>query len=135
MMKRLIAIAAIALSACGFVATDSKATSMSPLVEDIIFIGCTVPAQGTNGMTVYSLEAVAGNGKWIATELGNTKDDAEDSLGKRCSVTLNKIIGTAKGCPVDKNWQPVLQPGFNTLANSGYALNLFMLMCVYNYSG
>lgn len=133
--SRMLALGAIAISTLSLIPGESKATPSYPLIQDMIFIGCSVPSQGTNGMSVYSIEAVAGNGKWIATELGDTKKEVDDLFDKKCSQVLNKIIGTGKGCPEYNVWQPVIEPSFNALHNTGYGLNLFMLMCAPQYSG
>ena len=135
MTRIMIALGAIAISVLGFMPADSKAASMSPLTSDMIFIGCSVPPAGTAGMTVYSFEAFGGNGKWIPTELGDTKEAAEKNIGKSCSAILNRVIGTTKGCPDYNAWQPVIDPSFNALSNTGYGLNLFMLMCSYYSQG
>ena len=128
MIRRSLAIGTIALSTFGLLPGEGKATIMSPMTEDVIFIGCTLKGPGTGGMTVYSFDAVSGSGKWIATELGNTKSDSDDIMGKKCSQALNKVIGTTKGCPVDKSWQLAAQP-LNSMASTITALHLFMLTC------
>ena len=135
MTRLMIALGAVAISVLGFLPAESKASSMSPMTNDIIFIGCSVPPAGTAGMTVYSFEAFGGNGKWIPTELGDTKEAAEKNMGKSCSAILNRVIGTTKGCPDYNAWQPVIDPSFNALSSTSYGLNLFMLMCSYYSQG
>lgn len=133
-MKRyLLALLTFTFLSSGLLQVESSALGMTPLTEDVIFIGCTVPSARTTGMTVYSLEAVAGNGKWISTELGKAKADANEIIGNHCSEALNKVIGTRKGCPDGKTWQPVMKPTFNALSKGGYGLNLFTLMCSTDY--
>ena len=130
MTRLIIALGAIAISFLAFLPVQSKASSMYLMSEDMIFLGCTVPTAGTGSMTVYSFEAIGGNGKWIPTELGDTKADVEKIIGKPCSQMLNRVLGTTKGCPQYMNWQSVIDPSFNSLSNASYGLNLFMLMCV-----
>lgn len=130
MFKRFVATCGIVISAVGMLPSESKA--MYSYNQDIIFVGCTISAAGTSGMTVYSVEAFGANGKWIATDLGATKAATDSVIGQSCSGTLNKLIGSTKGCASGMNWALMYQPSFNVLDKSGYALNLFSLMCDYS---
>ena len=130
MFKRFVATFGIVISTIGLLPGQSKA--MNDFNQDIIFVGCTIPAAGTSGMTVYSVEAFGANGKWIATDLGATKSATDSVVGQSCGGTLNKLLGSTKGCALGMNWVLMHQPSFNVLDKSGYALNLFSLMCDYS---
>ena len=99
------------------------------MIQDMIFISCTLPASGTSGMTVYSVEAYNAAGKWITTELG-TEVEAGKIVGGKCTAALNKLIGSTKGCPSGMTWMPVYQPYLNMTGSTGYAANLFSIMCM-----
>lgn len=127
MLKRLVAICALGLTAVSLDPTTGQAQAAT---QNVAFLGCQVPASGGAGMGVYSFEAYGSTGKWIATELAATKDDVSKLASDfKCSAALSKLIGSAKGCPSGSTWAPMFPPSFNSTANTGYALNLFTFTC------
>jgi hypothetical protein len=109
---QLLANCAIGLTALRLTQTEGKAQA---IMQHMIFLGYSLPSNGTGGMSLFPLEAVDASGKWIATELGANKADAQLSLGEgKCGMALNKLIGSTKGCPKSMNWLPKLAADFCT---------------------
>lgn len=89
----------------------SSAATYSDAGEYTI-IGCSVPANGTAGGTVYSVDAYDADGAALTGLPGIVK------VGSNCSRAVNAVITGGAGLV-----------GFNnqTIANSGYSLQTFTL--------